>query len=75
MGAPSSTLLDFLTSLQEHPGTCGRFVEDPVGTMTAAGLSDEEQEIVQSGDLDRLEAAFGRPWDRSKCSSAWPSRS
>ncbi len=63
MGAPSSALLDFLTSLQVDPGTCTDFTADPVGTMTAAGLSAEEQAIVQSGDLDRLEAALGHESD------------
>jgi hypothetical protein len=50
-------LLDFVTRLQNDPEHQARFAADPVGTMTEAGLSAEDQDVVQSRDPERLSAA------------------
>ena len=59
MSTPASPLLDFVTRLQDDSELQEQFAADPTGTMTAAGLSAEEQEIVQSRDLKRLTDAIG----------------
>lgn len=57
MAASPSPLLNFVTRLQGDPEHRARFAADPVGTMTEAGLSTEDQDVVQSRDPERINAA------------------
>ena len=60
MASSPSPLRDFVTRMQDDSELQSQFAADPAGTMTAAGLSPEDQEIVQSRDPDRLNAAIGQ---------------
>jgi hypothetical protein len=41
---------DFLTSLATDPAKLGTFIKDPDGSMSAAGLTAEDQAILKSGN-------------------------
>jgi len=57
MASSPSPLHDFVTRMQNEPDLQQQYATDPTGTMTAAGLSSEDQNVVQSGDLNQLNAA------------------
>ena len=56
MTTPASPLLDFLMQYLNDPELQLQFSADPVGVMTEAGLSVEEQEIVVTRNLEALDA-------------------
>ena len=56
--SPSSPLQDFASSVQNDPEQRARFQADPTGTMTAAGLSAEDQAVVQTKDPAQVQAAI-----------------
>ena len=47
----------YLVKLATDPGELGRFIKDPEKSMESAGLSDEEQAILKSGNPS---AIYGR---------------
>ena len=55
---PWCSLQDFATSVQNDPAQRAKFQADPVGTMTAAGLSPEDQAVVQTKDPAQVQAAI-----------------
>ena len=48
----------FLIKLVEDSDLLGSYMQNPQGVMEAEGLSAEEREIVESGDLKRLREAL-----------------
>ena len=68
MSTPPNSLRDFVTQLQNDSDLCGEFTADPVGTMTAAGLSAEDQAILQTRNLETIGAAIGNPSQGPICS-------
>ena len=60
MASSPSPLRDFVTRMQDDSELQSQFAADPAGTMTAAGLSPEDQEVVQSRDPERLSAAIAQ---------------
>ncbi len=72
MASSSTPLLDFVTRYHEEPGFPAQFAADPAGTMTSAGLSADQQEIVLSRDLERLNAAVGEESGAHSEDMQWP---
>lgn len=54
-----STLNKFLTELGTNAKLLEAYKDDPVATMTAAGLSDEEIDAVQNVDLAKIKELTG----------------
>ena len=54
----TAELGQFLRNLSEDPATKAAFKKDPAGTMTAAGLSDEDKQAVLSRDPAKIRAAL-----------------
>ena len=50
---------DFLVELSINPQMLARFETDPVGTISAAGLSLEEKEALISRDPDAVRRVLG----------------
>jgi hypothetical protein len=53
-----ASITSFLVQMTNDPSLLERFRQDKDATMRAAGLSDEDREILHSGDSDRLRAAI-----------------
>ncbi|MFZ0547458.1 MAG: hypothetical protein WAM60_18575 [Candidatus Promineifilaceae bacterium] len=51
------TLTDFLIELASDPQKTADFKKGPRAVMTAAGLSQSDQELILSGDPQALRAA------------------
>ena len=49
-----SKLADFIAKLASDPEALQSFEADPTGFMTEEGLSDEQQQILTSGDADAI---------------------
>lgn len=54
-----SKLIDFLTKLGADADYAAQYEKDPAATMTAAGLTAEEQQLVLSGDVESIKQAAG----------------
>jgi hypothetical protein len=54
-----SKLYDFLRGLNDDPYKLTEFENDPEQAMTAAGLTEEEMDIVKSGDEERIMRHLG----------------
>lgn len=52
------TIRDFLAALGSDPELLSEYVRDPVATMTAAGLSPDEQQLLRSGDEGLINQAL-----------------
>ena len=52
-----SKLIDFLTKLGADADYAAQYEKDPSATMSAAGLSAEEQKLVLSGDVEQVKQA------------------
>ncbi len=52
-------LQKFLLDLSEQPGLRTQFKESPDEIMTAAGLTEEEQALVRSGDEKAIRSYLG----------------
>jgi hypothetical protein len=57
MAASSSPLLSFLTQMHEDPDAKARFEANPADEMTKAGLSADDQALVQNKDNAGIQAA------------------
>lgn len=55
----SKVFHDFLTGLSKEPSARNSFLEDPVGTMDRAGLSDEQKVALLSRDESRIQTELG----------------
>ena len=55
----ATNLADFLGRVAQDPELLDAFRADKVGTMTEAGVSEDQQQAVLSGDPDRIRAALG----------------
>jgi hypothetical protein len=53
-----ASLTSFLVRMTQDPSLLQAFRSDPTATMTRAGLSDEDKEVLLSRDPERLEAAI-----------------
>lgn len=54
----SEPLRAFMVRLASDPERLSAFIADPERAMNEAGLSDEERQLVRSGDQNRLYAAL-----------------
>jgi hypothetical protein len=52
-------LHSFLVALSKHADLQTAFSKDKTRVMTEAGLSDKEQELVSSGDVDAIREYLG----------------
>jgi hypothetical protein len=59
-----SQLYNFLTNVAANPQRQAAFLYDPGTVMAMAGLTEEDQSILQSGDRSQIVAAFANelPW-------------
>ncbi len=55
----AKALSDFLTKISQDPQEISDFKENPDGVMDDHGLSDQEKEIVKSGDADKVREHLG----------------
>lgn len=56
----ATNLTEFLGRLAQDPELLEAFRADKTGTMNEQGVSAEHQEVLLSGDADRIHAAVGR---------------
>ena len=49
----------FLLDVAGDPEKHAAWKEDPKGTMTAAGIDDEDQKVLMSGDLQQVRTHLG----------------
>ena len=56
---PSSKLYEFLKALSESEEKLSAFERDADEAMTAAGLSEDEKDLVRSGDEQRIMRHLG----------------
>ncbi len=54
-----SNLVEFLSKLGSDSALAEAFTKDPEATMTAAGLNDEEKQLVLTRDLDAIRESTG----------------
>jgi len=54
-----SKLYAFLQELSEKPDKLAEFEQDADKAMTASGLSEEEKELVKSGDEEKIMRQLG----------------
>ncbi|HSM57358.1 MAG TPA: IniB N-terminal domain-containing protein [Candidatus Sulfomarinibacteraceae bacterium] len=54
----STSLTDFLLDLAQDPQKAEAFKENPKEMMAEAGLSDEDQELLLSGDPQAIKEAI-----------------
>lgn len=54
----SAELRRFLSRLAIDPEAYGRFIADPVALARDSGLSQAEQDVLVSGDQNRIHAAL-----------------
>ena len=50
---------DFVISLSKDPQKRAAFKQDPDGTMSAAGLSEEDKKVIKSGDPQKIREHLG----------------
>lgn len=55
----NSKLYDFLRALSDDPNKLTEFENDPEQAMTAAGLTEEEKDLIKSGDEQRIMRHLG----------------
>ena len=53
-----ASLTSFLVQMSQDPSLLQAFTDDPNATMTRAGLSDADKEVLLSRDPQRLAAAI-----------------
>ena len=51
--------LDYVVSVSQNPEMEQAHKEDPDAAMEKAGLSDEDKEVLKSGDLERIRNHLG----------------
>ncbi|WLA39759.1 hypothetical protein QNJ95_44205 [Bradyrhizobium elkanii] len=54
-----SKLYEFLRELNDDSNKLTEFENDPEAAMTAAGLTNEEKEVVKSGDEEQIMRQLG----------------
>jgi hypothetical protein len=54
-------LANYLMELAENPAKVKALRNNPDAELDASGLSDEEKDVVKSGDPARIRSAFGDP--------------
>lgn len=54
-----SNLVDFLSKLGSDPALAEAFSKDPETVMTNANLSDEEKQLIRSGDSKAIAERTG----------------
>jgi hypothetical protein len=52
-------VIQFLTELSQNPEMREAFKNDPDACMDAAGLSNEEKDVLKSGDPDKIRSHLG----------------
>ena len=55
----SQEALDYVVSVSEDPEKAAAHKADPDATMNAAGLSDEDKAIINSGDIESIRNHLG----------------
>jgi hypothetical protein len=55
----SKKALDYVVAVSENPDMADAHVADPDAAMDAHGLSDEDKEVLKSGDLQKIRAHLG----------------
>ena len=55
----SRKALDYVISVSENPELARAHQDDPDAAMDKAGLSEEDKEILKSGDLERIRNHLG----------------
>ncbi len=65
MAQKKTPLGDFILSL-ENARRLAAFNKDPQGVMERAGLTKQQQKLLQSGDVKRLRTALRRENPRAK---------
>ncbi len=55
----SKKALEYVVSVSEDPEKAQAHKDDPDAAMDAAGLSDEDKDILKSGDLERIRDHLG----------------
>ncbi len=56
----SAALTDFLLELVQNPEKAEAFRKDPNKVMAEAGLSEEDQKLLRSGDPQAIRAAIDK---------------
>ena len=54
-----SKALEYVVKVSENPDLADKHKADPDAAMDAAGLSDEDKEVLKSGDLERIRSHLG----------------
>ncbi len=54
-----SQALDYVVKVSQNPDMADAHKSDPDGAMDAHGLSNEDKEVLKSGDLERIRAHLG----------------
>src|SRR3982751_5513887 len=67
--SPKGALQELLLRLAEAPHMRDRLIFDPIGLMSDAGLSPDEQELLLSGDIDAINE---RVWPEGKVPRVGP---
>lgn len=67
--SPKGALQELLLRLAEAPHMRDRLIFDPIGLMSDAGLSLDEQELLLSGDIDAINE---RVWPEGKVPRVGP---
>jgi hypothetical protein len=55
----SSNVAQFVTALSQNPQAMENFSKDPDGVMEVHDLTDEDREILKSGDAEKIRAHCG----------------
>jgi hypothetical protein len=55
----SKNALKYVVSVSEDPALADSHKSDPDAAMDAAGLSDEDKDVLKSGDLERIRKHLG----------------
>jgi hypothetical protein len=57
---------EFLIRLGEDPDLLARYYEDKRGVLAESGLSEEQQELIVSGDVQRIQAELQQEHPEAK---------
>ncbi len=55
----SSNVAQFVTALSKNPQAMENFSKDPDGVMEVHDLTDEDKEVLKSGDAERIRSHCG----------------
>jgi hypothetical protein len=55
----SQSALDYVVAVSKDPDKADAHAADPDAAMDAHGLSDEDKEVLKSGDLEKIRQHLG----------------